>query len=295
LGLLGVIAVALPLYWLAEPSRQENAVVMFEETFISRGADLYDEGANCAACHGPAGSGGSAATAQLNDRGEFVAQITWQAPALDTVLYRYSEEEVFDILMYGRPNTPMPAWGSEGGGPLTDQQLTDIVAYLRSVQLPAEEVRAAVDEEIENTCAPDDEGNCTLEDGEFATEGEAIFNMGLNTNFAGGAYSCGRCHTKGWSWGEPEVAGGGFLGPSLTGGATLRQFPSIQNMIDFISVGAERGQPYGVGGQADGGTMPGFGHNPNAVDPDTATMSEDQVMFTPEQIAAVVDYERSLP
>lgn len=285
---------ALPLYWLAEPARQENAVAMFEETFISRGEGIYNEDADCAACHGPAGSGGVAETALLNDRGEFVEQVNWQAPALDTVLYRYSEDEVFDIIMYGRPSTPMPAWGSEGGGPLTDQQLTDVVAYLRSVQLPAEEVRAAVDAEIEATCAPDDDGNCTVEDGEFETEGEAIFNMGLNTNFAGGAFSCARCHTKGWSWGQPEVPGGGGLGPNLTAETTLGQFPFAQTMIDFISVGCERGQAYGVLGQCEGGTMPGFGFNPNAEDPETATMSEDQVMFTPEQVAAVVEYERGL-
>ena len=43
---------------------------------------------------------------------------------------------------------------------------------------------------------PDDAGICRAADAEFETLGEAIFNMGYTTKFAGGAYSCGRCHTK---------------------------------------------------------------------------------------------------
>lgn len=294
LAMLALIGVALPLYWLGEPTRQEEAVAGFEEVFVDRGEELYNVGANCAACHGPDGVGGAASTALLNDRGEFVEQVSWQAPALDTVMYRYSEEEVYDILMYGRTNSPMPAWGSLGGGPLTDQQLENLIDYLISIQLPAQEARAAMEEELATTCDPDADGVCQADDAEFATEGEALFNMGLTTKFAGGAYSCGRCHTKGWSYGQPEVSGGGFLGPNLTNGATIRQFPAVQSQIDFISQGAERGQPYGVGGQAGDGTMPGYGVNPNALDPDTATMETDQVMYTQRQIAAVVDYERGL-
>ena len=42
---------------------------------------------------------------------EFVATVNWQAPALNTVLLRFSEDEVRNILVYGRPGTPMPAWG----------------------------------------------------------------------------------------------------------------------------------------------------------------------------------------
>jgi mono/diheme cytochrome c family protein len=291
--LLGLIGVALPLYWLGEPGRQEEAISGWKEIFISRGENIYVNGAQCGACHGPEGVGGVAETSLLNDRSEFVQRVAWQAPALDTVLYRYSREEVFDILQYGRPNTPMPAWGALGGGPLTDQQLYNVIDYLESIQLPAAEVRAAVDEELLAVCAPDDEGTCTLEGGEWATAGEAMFNMGYTSKFAAGAFSCGRCHTKGWSWGQAEVSGGGFLGPNLTNGSTIRQFPTVQSQIEFISQGAERGKPYGVGGQAGDGTMPGYGVNPNAEE-EGAVLSSDQVMYTQDQIAAIVEYERGL-
>jgi len=291
--LLVVIGVALPLYWLNEPTRQVEAAEEFQRIFVERGEDLYVEGANCAACHGPVGVGGVAQTALLNDRGEFVSTVQWQSPALDTVLFRYSRDEVYDILQYGRQNSPMPAWGELGGGPLTDQQLLNIIDYLESIQLPASEVRAAVEAELATTCAPDGDGVCTADDAEFETEGEALFNMGLTTNFAAGAYSCGRCHTKGWSYGLPELSGGGGLGPNLTGGSTLRQFPSFQSQVDFISEGAERGQAYGRSGQAGDGTMPGYGFNPNAV-VEGSPLSTDQTMYTQDQITAVVTYERGL-
>ena len=45
------------------------------------------------------------------------------APALNTVLYRFSEDEVRYILAYGRPFSPMSPWGIAGGGPMNDQQI----------------------------------------------------------------------------------------------------------------------------------------------------------------------------
>ena len=58
LVLLIVIAVALPLYWLAEPGRQSGAVEQFKEEFISRGENIYNVKAKCSDCHGPKGVGG---------------------------------------------------------------------------------------------------------------------------------------------------------------------------------------------------------------------------------------------
>ena len=73
-----------------------------------------------------------------------MAQVEWKAPALTTVLSRFDESEVRRILDYGRPGTPMPAWGLPGGGPLTSQQVHQLVVYLRSIQLTPEEAVAEV-------------------------------------------------------------------------------------------------------------------------------------------------------
>src|SRR5690606_7249712 len=118
--------------------------------------------------------------------------------------------------------------------------------------------------------------------------GEAMFNL----ETASGAYNCARCHTKGWSYDQPEESGGGFLGWNLTGGSTLRQFPTFEEHVSFISEGSERGQAYGSGGIGSG-QMPGFGSNPNA-DEEDAVLAPEQFMYTQQQIEAVVAYERGL-
>lgn len=291
---LGVIALTLPLYWLAEPGRQDDMVRTFENVAISRGEELYTVGAQCANCHGPNGVGGVASyTITDPATGNYVDQVQWKSPALDTIMYRYTPEQVTYILNYGRGYSPMPAWGEPGGGPLTSQQIEEIIAYLISIQLPAEDARIAVQAELDLTCKADDSGNCTLPGSTYKTLGEAVFNLGYETGFAGGAYSCGRCHTSGWSFGQAKVAGGGAMGPNLTGGSEIRQFPVAAQQEAFVSAYPKMGTAYGTNGWSSG-RMGSFGTNPNAQDPKTAIMNEDQVMLTPAQIAAVVAYERSI-
>jgi mono/diheme cytochrome c family protein len=317
LGLLflGAIAVALPLYWLYEPARQQGAATEYIDTFAARGEVVYDTDAKCVECHGPKGVGGAKDFSILNDSGDFVASVKWQAPALNTVLYRYSVDEVKFILQYGRGNTPMPAWGSLGGGPLSDQQLENVIAYLRSIQLPADEAKKQLDDEIEAVCKPERNPDnslkgvnpkCTLADPgspgkaqSWDTLGQALFNLGYYDGFAGGAYSCGRCHTKGWSYAEKENDGGGFMGPNLTGGSELRQFETFDTQLNFVSLGSTAGLKYGKGGLSGAGQMPGFGTNPNLTLPPTQfppmnPMEATQVMESEDEIGAVVTYERGL-
>lgn len=291
---LGVIALTLPLYWLAEPGRQTDMVKHYENVAVTRGEELYVAGAQCANCHGPNGVGGVASfTITDPATGKFVEQVQWKAPALDTVMYRYTPDQVRYVLNYGRGYSPMPAWGAPGGGPLTEQEIDDIIAYLTSIQLPAEVSQKAVQDELDASCKADANNNCTLPGAKYKTLGEAIFNLGYSNGFAGGAYSCGRCHTAGWSYGQAKVAGGGAMGPNLTGGSEIRQFPVAAQQEAFVSAYPKMGTAYGTNGWSSG-RMGSFGTNPNAADPKTAIMSPDQVMLTPEQIAAVVAYERSL-
>ncbi|MEX1217669.1 MAG: cytochrome c [Acidimicrobiales bacterium] len=291
---LGVIALTLPLYWLAEPGRQEDSVKLFENIAISRGEEIYTVGAQCANCHGPNGVGGVASYTLLDPAtGAYVDQVEWKSPALDTVMYRYTPEQLTYILNYGRGYSPMPAWGAPGGGPLTEQQIEEVIAYLFSIQLPAAESQAAVQAQLDLVCKADANNNCTVTGAEYKTLGEAIFNLGYSDGFAAGAYACGRCHTPGWSFGDAGVAGGGAMGPSFIGGSAERQFPVATQQEAYVSAYPKMGTAYGVNGWSSG-RMGSFGTNPNAQDPKTALMSQDQVMLTPNQIAAVVAYERSL-
>jgi mono/diheme cytochrome c family protein len=142
LVLLVIIAVGLPLYWLNEPARQSGAEENFLTTFEARGEDLYVEGSQCQSCHGPEGTGGQATYTITDADGEFVATVNWRAPALDTVLLRFSREEVEYIINYGRPFSPMPGWSAEAGtGPLSPQQISNLIDYLASIQLTPDEAQ----------------------------------------------------------------------------------------------------------------------------------------------------------
>jgi mono/diheme cytochrome c family protein len=145
--MLTLIAIALPFYWLGEPGREDGRNVDTARIFTNRGESIYVEGAQCVNCHGAAGAGGSVTTSITDDDGGFVAQVVWKAPALNTVLSRFTEDEVLHTLNFGR-NGVMPAWGAGGGGPLTDQQLEEIVFYLRSIQIDADTIAAEVDSGI---------------------------------------------------------------------------------------------------------------------------------------------------
>ncbi len=288
--LLALIVIILPLYWVFEPSRQAGATTGKEGRFVSWGGQLFattaEGGFNCAGCHGASGGGGSAPYSITDANTGEVKAVTWTAPAVNTIFYRYDESEVRFILVYGRPFSPMSPWGIAGGGPMNDQQIETLIAKLWSLQIPREG-------------CPDDDPNCDVgvlpaaekdriesdatvaaealvAAGKYATVDEAIGEALFNLSTSSGAYSCARCHTQGWSWGDPGVTGQGAFGWNLTGGATAKHFPDQADMESFIAVGSEYGKRYGVQGQGSG-RMPGFG-----------------AMLTAEQIEAVVEYVRSL-
>ena len=133
------LAVSLPLYFLGEPGRQEGFVDEFSEASVTRGEHIVTEFA-CFSCHGPEGSGG--VTSYVEKRSGVT--VSWAAPSLDDVFYRYEEDEVNYWVTYGRGNTPMPPWGIPGGGPLNAEQVTDVVNYLRTIQVPQEQNLADV-------------------------------------------------------------------------------------------------------------------------------------------------------
>jgi len=254
--LMVVVALGLPLYWLKEPGRQAAALKGFDHRAVQRGFILFQptdspipEGNighfGCGKCHGVKGEGGGT-TFSITDYLGRTRTVQWKVPALNTVLLRFTPDEVTQIITYGRPGTPMPAWGVAGGGPMDDQQISDLVAYLTTIQLKSKDVQAT-----------------------------NLATLGLNGANLFDAM-CSRCHTKGWSFGEPEAPGSGAFGPNLTNSDTLRQFPDESKHIDFVTAGSEAEKPYGERGVGTG-RMPGFG-----------------AMLTTEQIKAIVDYERSL-
>ena len=324
---LTIVSLILPLYWLMEPARQDNAARDWVSRFETRGARNFEEA--CVSCHGPGGTGGVASYTITDVDGGFVAQVEWKAPALTTVLSRFDESEVRNILNYGRPGTPMPAWGLPGGGPFTTQQVHQLVVYLRSIQLTPEEaadqilgglrpgvrkiVRSAdpglldsadVDAAIDAWLA----GAADPSSPDYLAYGELLFNNPA----AQGANACARCHTPGFSYGASDAEatadlmaewpglveagvltgyqpGTGHVGPSLKGIET--HFPTAGGQEGFVSTGSEIGTGYGNARSGTGG-MPGFGGRIDELKV-IGTVDRSRIL-TPEQIAAIVAYERSL-
>jgi mono/diheme cytochrome c family protein len=147
-----IVAVALPLYWLREPTRQKDSTKYFDKNAVERGATLfansqspnYDAAVSlqCANCHGLKGQGGTAPTV-VNGK-----NVSWKAPPLNTELLRFSEDEVRQIITYGRPGTPMQPWGVAGGGPKNDQSINDLIAYIKSITLKIDQSKAVSDQNL---------------------------------------------------------------------------------------------------------------------------------------------------
>jgi len=308
-GLLGmfICAIGVPLYWLNEPGRQDGEVKNFDVTFAKRGGALFAPtakgGFNCAFCHGEKGVGNAGVPFTVTDAdGRFVDQVNWKGPALNTVLLRYSREEVRYILTYGRPFSPMPAWGVKGGGALDDQQIQNLIDYLQSIQLTPQQAQAAVADGLKQ------EKDAAVKAGHpYASDGQALFNLGYYSGFAGGAYSCGRCHTTGWSAGKKQADGSGAMGPNLTNGDTKLRFPGevvgLDQQTTFVCTGSENGKLYGQNGQGSG-RMPGFCITPEekadistgevGVKKKAPGTADQGAMLTQAQVRSIVEYERSL-
>lgn len=263
-AVLAISAIGLPVYWVREPFRQKGGGLdrgtrYFDEESIARGERYFEASPGdpptprephygCENCHGKKGIGGVTSYTLTDPARPDAAprQVQWTAPPLNTAMLRFRPEEVLFILTYGRAGTPMPPWGVSGGGALNDQQLQDLIAYLDSIKLDPKAVKAA-----------------SLN--EFGTDGAKLFEA-----------NCARCHTQGASYGEPSIQGGGAYGPGLTGGATLRQFPTVAQQLTWVTETVEIGKQYGQRGISSG-RMPHFGE-----------------MLTTDQIQAIVDYERTL-
>ena len=125
---LGILA-TFQVYLWREPVRIQQDEARDRQISIAAGEILFAE--NCTSCHGELGEGGI-------------------GPALNSkeFLELSPNELVFSLTQTGVPGSRMPAWGQIFGGPFTDEQIRQIVAFIRSWEPTAPEI-------IEASEAPD--------------------------------------------------------------------------------------------------------------------------------------------
>ena len=166
--LASILTIMIPLYYLGEQERQEGFVEEFDEVSVERGEHLYEE-FGCGNCHGADGSGGAASYVEKRSG----INVTWTAPAINNVFYRYDDEEVRYWLIYGRANSPMPAWGLEGGGPMNDGQLDDLIEYMHHFQITQESELRTIEMNINSSLSRLDTSELLVEN-EIARQKELI-------------------------------------------------------------------------------------------------------------------------
>ncbi len=113
------------VYIFREPERiaadeQRDALIA-----VAEGGVLYTE--NCAMCHGQAGEGVDGPP--LNSK---------------SFLRDTADETIFSLISSGVPSSEMPAWNQVHGGPLTDEQVRQLVTYVRAWEPDAPDREAEI-------------------------------------------------------------------------------------------------------------------------------------------------------
>ncbi len=114
------LAIVFQIYLWLEPTRIQAVQAADQAAAIAAGRILFAE--NCAACHGEKGDGKI-------------------APALNAraLLKSTSDATLFGLIGTGVPGSVMPAWSQAHGGPLTDQQISQMVTFIRAWEPTAPE------------------------------------------------------------------------------------------------------------------------------------------------------------
>jgi cbb3-type cytochrome c oxidase subunit III len=110
------ILILFQLYIFNEPNRISTVMAHDNMVAVSAGQTIFQN--NCTLCHGDNGEGTRGRPA-LNDK-----------HFLDST----NDDVIFSVISSGVPNTEMPAWNQSHGGPLTDEDIQNVVAFLRAWQ-----------------------------------------------------------------------------------------------------------------------------------------------------------------
>ena len=114
-----VLLIGFVAYRVREPNLRKDAQREQTVRYRAIGESLFAD--NCAQCHGKQAAGGGS------------------APTLDSrqFLKSTTDDQIHALIAGGVSGTAMPAWGQDYGGTLTDEQVQQVVTYLRSLEANA--------------------------------------------------------------------------------------------------------------------------------------------------------------
>jgi mono/diheme cytochrome c family protein len=116
-----LLILGFALYRVREPSLRAHATAAQQKTYVRLGAQLFAN--TCASCHGQNGVGGDGP--RLNAK-EFLTSVT--------------DEQMRLLISGGVSGTEMPAWSIDFGGTMTDEQIRQVISYIRSWEATAPSV-----------------------------------------------------------------------------------------------------------------------------------------------------------
>jgi mono/diheme cytochrome c family protein len=156
LGVLITLALSMftVVYWITDDARRVARGESQEEDLVEFGEEIFavdpanPAAAGCARCHGADGTGGEAQTPQgtvaaPNLHSARIADKLEVNPNYVSLVIRYG-----GVVVSGNVNSAMPAWSTEVGGPLNEQQIEALTALVEGW---AEEAAEQAPEEVENT------------------------------------------------------------------------------------------------------------------------------------------------
>jgi cytochrome c oxidase cbb3-type subunit III len=110
-----LLLVVFVAYRAREPGLRKTATREQTASYTAIGHQLFS--ASCAQCHGKDATGGSAPT--LNS---------------SQFLKSTADNQISALVAGGVSGTEMPAWSLDYGGTFTDEQVRQVVTYLRSLE-----------------------------------------------------------------------------------------------------------------------------------------------------------------
>lgn len=155
LGVILVTAMAAftMLYWVTDDARRAAIGAEHEEELLHFGEIIFSDDASepaaagCAQCHGADGTGGDADARVIgpNLHSRSIADKLQANPNYVRLAVSYG-----GIVVSGNVRSPMPAWSSEVGGPLNEQQIEAVVTLVEgwaaeAAEEPLEEVPDTVE------------------------------------------------------------------------------------------------------------------------------------------------------